>query len=168
MRGIASINFPKLALIWQKLFVISSAIILILTAVAKYLAAFGNAKILQVADPLTGLPFRELLFFAATLEVIVALICMFSQRGVVQFRLIAWLALIFLVYRLGLIWIGYHRPCSCLGNLTDALHIPPQIADMAMKIILAYLLIGSYVSLFWLWWQRKSHLHPRLLDALAK
>ena len=32
----------------------------------------------------------------------------------------------------------------------DALHIPPQVADMAMKIILAYLLIGSYATLFWL------------------
>jgi hypothetical protein len=25
-----------------------------------------------------------------------------------------------------------------MGNLTDALHIPPQTADTAMKIILAY------------------------------
>ena len=41
-----------------------------------------------------------------------------------------------------------------MGNLTDALHIPPQTADTAMKIILAYLLIGSYASLFWLWRQR--------------
>jgi len=41
-------------------------------------------------------------------------------------------------------------------NLTDALHIPPQTAEMAMKIILAYLLIGSYATLFWLWRQRKK------------
>jgi len=27
---------------------------------------------------------------------------------------------------------------------------------MAMKIILAYLLIGSYATLFWLWRQRKK------------
>jgi len=43
-----------------------------------------------------------------------------------------------------------------MGNLTDALHIPPQIADTAMKIILAYLLIGSYASLFWLWRQHRK------------
>jgi hypothetical protein len=41
-----------------------------------------------------------------------------------------------------------------LGNLTDALHISPQTGDIAMKIILAYLLIGSYATLFWLWRQR--------------
>jgi hypothetical protein len=39
--------------------------------------------------------------------------------------------------------------------LTDALHIKPETADTAMKIILAYLLIGSYGSLFWLWRQRR-------------
>jgi hypothetical protein len=53
-------------------------------------------------------------------------------------------------------WVGWHKPCSCLGNLTDALHIPPQTADTAMKIILAYLLIGSYGNLFWLWRQCKK------------
>ena len=70
--------------------------------------------------------------------------------------LVVWLATSFLVYRIGLVWVGYKKPCPCLGNLTDALHIPPQTADTAMKIILAYLLIGSYATLFWLWRQRKK------------
>jgi hypothetical protein len=51
--------------------------------------------------------------------------------------------------------MGYHKPCNCLGNLTDALHIPLQTADTAMKIVLGYLLIGSYAILFWLWRQRR-------------
>jgi cbb3-type cytochrome oxidase subunit 3 len=38
------------------------------------------------------------------------------------------------------------------------LHIPPQTADTAMKIILAYLLIGSYATLFWLWRQQKREI----------
>jgi hypothetical protein len=70
--------------------------------------------------------------------------------------LVAWLATSLLAYRIGLVAVGYHRPCPCLGNLTDALHIPPQIADTAMKIILAYLLIGSYATLFWLWRQHRK------------
>ena len=48
------------------------------------------------------------------------------------------------------------KPCSCLGHITDALHIPPQTADTAMKIILAYLLIGCDATLFWLWTQHKK------------
>jgi hypothetical protein len=42
------------------------------------------------------------------------------------------------------------KPCKCLGNLTDAIHIPPQTAESVMKITLAYLLVGSYVTLFYI------------------
>jgi hypothetical protein len=31
-----------------------------------------------------------------------------------------------------------------------------QAADAAMKIILAYLLIGSHATLFWLWRQKRK------------
>jgi cbb3-type cytochrome oxidase subunit 3 len=55
-----------------------------------------------------------------------------------------------------------------LGNLTDALHIPPQAADTAMKIILAYLLIGSYATLFWLWRQRGKNAEVRMMNDEVK
>jgi len=91
------------------------------------------------------------------IELVVALVCLVSRRTLaIKAGLIAWLATSFLIYRLGLVWVVYQKPCSCLGNLTDALHISPQIADTAMKIILAYLLIGSYATLFSLWRQRKT------------
>jgi hypothetical protein len=64
-----------------------------------------------------------------------------------------------LVYRLGLWWMDWHRPCNCLGNLTDALHISPQAADNVMKVLLAYLLIGSYALLSW-HWRQKQRLGP--------
>ena len=38
-----------------------------------------------------------------------------------------------------------------MGNLTDALHIRPEVADNIMKAILGYLLIGSYGLLIWQW-----------------
>ena len=50
---------------------------------------------------------------------------------------------------------GATAHCDVLGNLTDALHISPQTADTAMKIILGYLLVGSYGLLFWLWRQNR-------------
>jgi hypothetical protein len=55
----------------------------------------------------------------------------------------------FLVYRLGLILVHYHKPCSCLGHLSDALHISPNAVNIAMKIVLEYLLLGSFAMLFW-------------------
>ena len=88
-------------------------------------------------------------------EIAIALLCFFGKSQKLALGLVAWLATNFVVYRLGLMWIGYHKPCSCLGNLTDALHISPNIADTAMKIILGYLLLGSYATLFWLWRQKR-------------
>jgi hypothetical protein len=92
---------------------------------------------------ITGFQFLNLFRIVGGIEVAIALACIFSKRTWLPTGLLAWLATSFLAYRIGLVAVGYHRPCSCMGNLTDALHIPPQTADTAMKIILAYLLIGG-------------------------
>jgi hypothetical protein len=134
-------------------FVYSAGALLLITAVAKLISSVGNARILETPDPILAIPFREVFVAAGILEFFVALACFFSKRIVLQVGLVAWMATSFLIYRLGLLWIGYHRPCPCLGNLTDKLHIPSQTADTAIKIILAYLLIGSYTIIFWLWRQ---------------
>jgi hypothetical protein len=84
-------------------------------------------------------------------EIVIALVCFFSKRQTLALWLVAWMSTNFLVYRIGLWWMDWHRPCSCLGSLTDALHLSPQVADNIMKVILAYLLAGSYGLLFWQW-----------------
>ena len=137
-------------------FLIVSGILLLFTAVAKFISAYGNAHILQHPDAIFDISYRQVFWILGTFELIIALGCLFNRRLGLQAGLVAWLATAFVIYRVGLLWIGYHRPCSCLGNLTDALHILPQTADMAMKVILAYLLIGSYASMFWLWRQKRK------------
>ena len=138
---------------WAKCFFFSSGGLLLATASAKLVSSSGNSHILENQDPLLFISFRQLFLAVGTIEIMVAAVC-FSGRTRLQARLVAWLATNILIYRLGLYWIGY-QPCHCLGNLTDALHVPPQTADLVMKIILAYLLLGSYATLFWLW------RHPR-------
>ncbi len=135
-------------------FIISVGAILAVTGIAKVWSGLGSARVLAVADPISGIQFGHLMLTVGLGEIIIALICFFSKWQTLAVGLIAWLATNFLVYRLGLLWVGYHKPCSCLGNLTDALHISPQTADTAMKIILGYLLVGSYSTLFWLWKER--------------
>lgn len=133
-----------------------SGILLAITGLAKLISSFGSAYILQNPDPLLSISFRYVFWIVGAFELAVALVCFFSKCMGLRSVLVAWLATSFLVYRLGLVLVDYHKACSCLGNLTDALHISPQTADTAMKIILAYLLIGSYGTLFWLWRQRKT------------
>jgi hypothetical protein len=139
-----------------KCFLYSSAAILLFLGIAKLISSVGAAGVLSAEDPLTEFSFKSLFRIVGGVELVVALVCILSKRIWVSMSLLAWLATSIVAYRFYLFSIAYNKPCSCLGNLTDALHISPQTADTAMKIILAYLLIGSYGSLFWLWRQRKK------------
>ena len=58
------------------------------------------------------------------------------------------------LYRFDLWWMDWHIPCSCLGTFTESLHLSPQSADNIMKIILGFLLLGSYALLFLQWRER--------------
>jgi len=127
-----------------------------MTATAKLISSFGTARILQMPDPILAIAFRYVFWAVGSLELGMAAICFLSKRITLQAVLVAWLSTNFVVYRLGLFWVGYLKPCSCLGNLTDALHILPETADTCMKIVLGYLLVGSYATLFTLWKQAPS------------
>jgi hypothetical protein len=130
-------------------FIFTSAAILFLTAMAKIWAACGSAKILALEDPIIGISFRHLILAASILELIVSVVCIVSKSQKLALGLIAWLTTNFLAYRIGVWWVGWHRPCGCLGNLTDTLHVRPELAENGMKIVLAYLLLGSYGLLIW-------------------
>jgi Methylamine utilisation protein MauE len=138
-----------------RFFEISAASLLLATAVAKFISSSGNAKILNMPDTILRIHYRYLFILIGLIEVAVAWCCIFD-RSKIGLLGITYLSTNYLIYRLGLLWSGYHKPCSCLGNLTDALHIPPQTADTAMKIILAYFLIGSYGILLHLWWKNRK------------
>lgn len=137
-------------------FVYFTSLLLLVTALAKIISSTGKAPILKTTDPILMLPYRLVFLDVGGIELIVALICIFGKQLVLKLRLIAWLATMILMYRVGLWWIDWRRPCICLGNLTDALHISPQAAETIMKIIVGYLLVGSYIGLFWLWRQSKK------------
>ena len=135
----------------SKRFVLSAGAILTITGVAKIWSAFGSSKLLAVIDPIFSVQFGQLFLGVGAVEIGIALVCFFGKRQALDLMLVAWLSTGFALYRLGLWWMDWHRPCSCLGNLTDALHISPQAADNIMKMVLAYLLIGSCGLLFWNW-----------------
>jgi hypothetical protein len=123
---------------------------------AKAFSAIGPARALDVGDPLIGIPFRQLLLLVGLVELLIAFFCLFTDKRRLSLLAVAWISTNFLVYRLGLWFIGWHRPCGCMGSLTDLLHISPRLADNIMKGVLAYLLIGSYALLIAQWRQRRA------------
>ena len=143
-------------------FVLSAGAILAITGIAKVWSGLGNSKFLAVIDPIIGIKFGQLMLAVGVAEIVIALVCFFSKRQTLALGLVGWISTSFVVYRLGLWWIDWHRPCSCLGNLTDAIHISPQVADNIMKVLLAYLLIGSYLLLIWQWKSKQLALGAKL------
>jgi hypothetical protein len=142
--------------VYNRRFIVTAGVILSVTGIAKIFGSLGQARLLYVSDPLLGIAFGHLMFLTGMMEVFIALICFFSDWRFLSLGLVAWLGTSFALYRFGLWWMGWRRPCACLGNLTDALGISPEAADSFMKIVLAYLIIGSYTALFWTWRQRKE------------
>lgn len=146
-------------------FNLSAGAMLLATGGGKILSALGQAAILQRIDPIFPVQFGHLMLTAGIAELLVACICFSGKLKVVGHFAVAWLATIILIYRVGLWWIGWHRPCHCLGDFTDALHISSQTADMVMKIVLAYLLVGSYAALFHDGWKLNCFSHKPVNNA---
>ena len=137
-------------------FTLSAGTILAITGIAKIWSGLGNSKFLAVVDPIIGIKFGQLMLMVGAAEIVIALVCFFSKRQTLALGLVAWMSTNFLVYRLGLWWMDWKKPCSCLGNLTDALHISPQTADTITKVVLGYLVIGSYGLVIWQWSKSRS------------
>lgn len=137
-------------------FILSFGIILVVTGSAKIANAFGNSSLLAVQDPIIGIRFGHLMMGVGVVEIGIALVCFWCRTQAIALNLVAWISTAFLVYRFSLWWIDWKRPCNCLGNLTDVLHISPQLADNVMKIVLAYLVLGSCCLLIHEWWPKRS------------
>ncbi len=136
-------------------FLMSAGAVLSTTALAKAFSAIGPARALDTADPLIGIPFRHFLLLVGLGELVLAFFCLFSDKRRFSLLAVAWISTNFLVYRAGLWFIGWHRPCGCMGSLTDMLHLSPHAVDNIMKGVLAYLLVGSYAILLWDWKRRR-------------
>jgi hypothetical protein len=135
----------------KRLFLLTAGVALAATGLAKAFSAIGPARALDAADPLIGIPFRQLLLLVGLAELLIAFFCLFTERRQLSPLAVGWISTNFLVYRLGLWFIGWHRPCGCMGSLSDMLHLSPRAADNIMKGVLAYLLIGSYLLLVLQW-----------------
>lgn len=119
--------------------------ILFLVGIAKVVASFGDAKILAFQDPILNIPEGQLVIMVGFIEIFISCVCFSNASSFIKLVAIALLSTCFLIYRIGLGIVHYQKPCSCLGGITDLLHIPQNIADLLMKFILFFLLTGSYI-----------------------
>jgi len=136
-----------------RIFFPSAGVALFVTGAAKIVSAFGEEGILDTLDPVFGLSFRELMVFVGILEIIVAGLCFLPAHRRFTTPLLLWLAFSFFGYRTFLWYVGWQRPCGCLGTLSGALHLSENVANVLLKVVLGYLLAGSS---FCFWYERKN------------
>ncbi len=134
-----------------KLFIYSIGGILLAAALIRFLIAAGSTPVLDLPDPLLGIPLRYAVLTIGGLELTVAIICLFGQRLGLQVAWLAWLATDCAVYWTGLCVSRIHPQASCIGSLTDPLLLSRGTPGFLTAFLPVYLVLGSYASVVWLW-----------------
>jgi DNA-directed RNA polymerase subunit RPC12/RpoP len=139
---------------WIRGFIVSAGGILLAAALIRFLIAVGNAQCLSLPEPLLGIPLRYAVLLVGTIELTVALICLFGRQVVPQIGWLAWLATNFIIYRIGLFSMHCHLQATCIGSLTDPLQLARGTTGLVIEFIPVYLLLGSYAVVARLWFGR--------------
>ncbi len=125
----------------------SVGLLLFVTAVVKLISVTQETGFLEAQAPLLSfLSNRQLLFVAALLELSVVGYRFFGRDLARSAGLTAWLATVFLVYRVGLWWMSYEGPCSCLGGAADWVPLLREYHEIVTLVIFVYLCVVAYGS----------------------
>jgi len=140
-----------------RIFLFTAGIALLATGGAKIISVSGSARIMDVSDPIFGLSYKAVFWIVGGIESAIGCLCLVFESKALNATLVAWVSTNIIVYRMALLLIDYRKPCPCLGSLTETIHISPITADVILKLLSCYLVIGSYSTLFWLWKRGRFH-----------
>lgn len=138
----------------KRTFLILAATVLITAGLVKLISAGGEARSLNLRDPLLILTNRQVFLVVGLLEVGLAGYLLFGKNLKLQFLALAWLTTNFAAYRLALWWGNIAKPCGCLGNAMDWSPWLMKHQDSVMKGLLLFMLVGAYG---FLWQGRKGN-----------
>lgn len=132
-----------------KWYVLSVACILFVTASLKIISVYKSQFSDDRMDPVLIFMRADVLVLAvAALEIIWGILLLVVKDQRKQSLMILWLSGLFLLYRLGLLGVGYSGPCHCFGKPQSwqDFHFFTSL-NTIMKIVLAYLSIPSLLFL---------------------
>jgi hypothetical protein len=136
---------------WIRYFILLAGAILLAAALGRFLVAFGNAQVLSLPEPVLGIPLRYAVLLVGVVELAVALLCLFGKRVGLQVGCVAWLAVNYLVYRIGAHSMNAHHLATAVGSLTDPLQLTRGVTGAMVAFAPAFLLAGGSASTVWLW-----------------
>jgi hypothetical protein len=139
-----------------KFFICSTGGILLTASLIRFAIASGTSQTLALPEPVLGIPLRYAVLIVGGMEFAAACFCLFSKNKKIQTTIIVWLATNNIVYQALTCIMHQHPQATCLGSLTDPLHLTHSILGIIVSILPIYLLIGSYGLAIWLWRESKK------------
>jgi DNA-directed RNA polymerase subunit RPC12/RpoP len=139
-----------------KLFIYSAGAIFLAAALERLLIIAGDTQALTLPDPLLGIPLRYAVLLVGTFELAMAMTCLFGRQVGVQLGWLAWLTTNYMVFRIGLLTMNCHQQATCVGSLTDPLHLTQGVTGFMLGLLPVYLLLGSYAAIIWLWMEGRK------------
>jgi DNA-directed RNA polymerase subunit RPC12/RpoP len=136
---------------WIRCFILSAGFILLAAALTRFVIAAGNAQVLSLPDPMLGIPLRYAVLVVGAFELGVALICLFGRRVGLQIGWLAWLGTNYVVLWIGLFSMRINPQATCVGSLTDPLHLSRGLTGLIVQLLPFGLALGSYAALLQLW-----------------
>ena len=139
-------------------YIVPMSTVLIVIGGIKLFNIWGDADILSTHDPLLNMPYRHLLFITALVEISSAIYMLISLDFYRKYLVMISLGIIFLFYRLGLMYIKFEGHCPCLGSLSmESVGMSDEIVSAIMLVILGLMLFPSLIVIFYL-----DFIRPRL------
>jgi hypothetical protein len=126
--------------------------ILLFVSLAEITGALGTSQVLNMSDPVFNVPVRYLMLTLATMSLPVACLCLFTQRTKLGLMLALWVAVNFIVYRLGLWSMGLRHTS---GFLISPLGLSLPVTDRLMCASAIGVLLAGVAGL-WLGKPRKA------------
>jgi len=133
-----------------KFFIRSAGALLLAAALIRFLIAAGSDEALSMPEPMLGLPIRYAVLLVGGFELLVALVCLFGRRLGLKLVSLALATVIYLFYWIGLFMMHCHPQTTCIGSLTDPLRLAHGTIGIISEFLPAYLALGSYSALLWL------------------
>ena len=141
---------------WIRFFIPAAGVILLAAASSRFLIAAGDAQVLALSDPMLGIPLRYAVIAVGAFELVVALICLFGRRVALQLDWLALLATSNVLYWIGLLVMRCHPQGTCVGGLTDPLHIHHGITGYFVEFIPFALVLASYAAAVSFWFSAET------------
>jgi hypothetical protein len=129
----------------------------------RFMIAVGNAQLLSLPDPVLGIPLRYAVLAVGTLELALALFCLFGKTTSFQVLWVVWLSGDYILYKCAAFWMHCKPQTTCIGALTNPLHLATENMGLSIECLPYLGVIGGLWALLCFWRETASAKTPAFI-----